>query len=110
MVTDFTKNVIKIIQNIPEGRVLTYGRVAKLAGNPQAARQVSWILHSSTKKHNLPWQRVINSKGFIAIKSEVDKQDQKSLLRQEGVRFCGEYQIDLTASMWEVESIDKLKG
>ncbi|NVM46345.1 MAG: MGMT family protein, partial [Candidatus Lokiarchaeota archaeon] len=46
MPSDFTQNVIKIIKNIPIGKVLTYGRIAKLAGNPRAARQVSWLLHS----------------------------------------------------------------
>ncbi|MFX1326123.1 MAG: MGMT family protein, partial [Promethearchaeota archaeon] len=42
--TEFTENVIHIIKNIPKGNVLTYGLVAKLAGNPRAARQVSWVL------------------------------------------------------------------
>ncbi|UCC21332.1 MAG: MGMT family protein, partial [Promethearchaeota archaeon] len=46
MPTDFTERIIQIIKNIPKGKVLTYGFVAKLAGNPRAARQVSWILHS----------------------------------------------------------------
>jgi len=109
MVTEFTKNVIKLIQNIPKSKVLTYGRIAKLAGNPKAARQVSWILHSSTKKYNLPWHRVINSKGLITLKNELDKQDQKFLLMKEGVKFCKEYQIDLASSLWSIESIDKIK-
>ncbi|MHA1457965.1 MAG: MGMT family protein [Promethearchaeota archaeon] len=62
MPSEFTQEVIKIIKNIPKGKVLTYGMIAKLAGNPRAARQVSWILHSSSKKYDLPWHRVINSK------------------------------------------------
>ncbi|TFF69089.1 MAG: MGMT family protein [Promethearchaeota archaeon] len=109
MVSEFTKKVIDLIQNIPKSKVLTYGRIAKLAGNPQGARQVSWILHSSTKKYNLPWHRVINSKGLISLKTESEKQDQKFLLLKEGVDFCGEYQIDLANAMWNIESIDKLK-
>ncbi|TFG16707.1 MAG: MGMT family protein [Promethearchaeota archaeon] len=109
MVSEFTKIVIDLIQSIPKSKVLTYGRIAKLAGNPQGARQVSWILHSSTKKYNLPWHRVINSKGNISLKTESEKQDQKFLLLKEGVKFCGEYQIDLANSMWNIESIDKIK-
>jgi methylated-DNA-protein-cysteine methyltransferase-like protein len=109
MVSEFSKNVIKLIQNIPVGKVLTYGRIAKLAGNPQAARQVSWILHSSTRKYDLPWYRVINSKGLIALKAEVEKLDQKILLEKEGVKFSGEYKIDLDESMWEIDTIDKVK-
>jgi methylated-DNA-protein-cysteine methyltransferase-like protein len=109
MVSEFSKNVIKLIQNIPVGKVLTYGRIAKLAGSPQAARQVSWILHSSTRKYDLPWHRVINSKGLIALKADVDKLDQKILLEKEGVKFNGEFKIDLSESMWEIDSIDKVK-
>jgi methylated-DNA-protein-cysteine methyltransferase-like protein len=109
MVTQFTEKVIKLIQSIPTGKVLTYGRIAKLAGNPQAARQVSWILHSSTKKHNLPWHRVINSKGLIALKAEMEKEQQKILLEKEGVKFCDKFKIDLSTSMWNIDSIDKVK-
>jgi methylated-DNA-protein-cysteine methyltransferase-like protein len=109
MVTQFTEKVIRLIQSIPKGNVLTYGRIAKLAGNPQAARQVSWILHSSTKKYNLPWHRVINSKGLIALKDEIEKEDQKLLLKSEGVKFCGKFKIDLATSMWNIDSIDKVK-
>ncbi|MEJ2296410.1 MAG: MGMT family protein [Candidatus Lokiarchaeota archaeon] len=109
MVSEFSKNVIKLIQNIPVGKVLTYGRIAKLAGNPQAARQVSWILHSSTRKYDLPWHRVINSKGLIALKAEVEKLDQKVMLEKEGVKFSEEFKIDLGESMWKIDSIDKVK-
>ena len=80
MPSQFTLDVIKIIHHIPVGKVLTYGKIAKLAGNPRAARQVSWLLHSSTKKYNLPWHRVINSQGKIALKSQDGKDYQKKLL------------------------------
>jgi len=65
--TDFTKRVIKLIGAIPKGRVATYGQIAKLAGKPHGARGVSWILHSSTRKHLLPWQRVVGAKGKISF-------------------------------------------
>ena len=106
--TDFTRVVIKIIKNIPSGKVLTYGRIAKLAGNPQAARQVSWLLHSSTKKYNLPWHRVINSLGKISMKTFDDREYQKRLLEKEGVVFRDNYKIDLKKFLWEIESIGHL--
>ncbi len=106
--SDFTRDVIKIIKNIPIGKVLTYGRIAKLAGNPQAARQVSWLLHSSTKKYNLPWHRVINSLGKISMKSLDDREYQKRLLEKEGVAFRDNYKIDLKKFLWEIDSIEYL--
>ncbi len=68
--TEFTEKVIKIIQSIPHGKVMTYGQIAAYADNPRGARQVSRILHSMSMKHDLPWHRVINSKGGISLTGE----------------------------------------
>ena len=68
--TKFTEDVLEIIKMIPRGKVMTYGQIAALANSPRGARQVSRILHSMSAKHNLPWQRVINSKGSISLTGE----------------------------------------
>ena len=99
-ISDFTNTVIKIIKQIPKGKVTTYGKIAILAGNPRSARQVSWILHSSSKKYKLPWHRVINSKGIIAIKSVDGKNTQKELLEKEGIEFKSEFKVDLKKYLW----------
>jgi len=103
-----TLNIIKIIQNIPKGKVLTYGRIAKLAGNPRAARQVAWTLNSSTEKYALPWHRVINSQGLIALNSEEGRNQQKFLLMKEGIEFVGEFEIDLSKYLWKINSIEEI--
>ena len=103
---DFTKTVIHIIKHIPKGKVLTYGHIARLAGNPRAARQVSWILHSSSKKYRLPWHRVISSNGAISIKSVDGKSFQKHLLQQEGIEISDRYEVDLDLYLWPITSLD----
>ena len=100
MYSDFTLDIIKIIKNVPSGKVLTYGLVAKLAGNPRGARQVSRILYSLTKKFNLPWHRIINSKGEISLKFEGGEQ-QRMLLEREGVEFSTNQKIDLKKYLWK---------
>lgn len=90
------------------GKVLTYGRIAKIAGNPRAARQVSWILNSSTQKYNLPWHRVINSKGLIALKSIDDKEYQKGLLESEGIEISKNFKIDLKIYLWNIDTLQEL--
>ena len=65
--TKFTEEVLDIIKMIPKGKVMTYGQIAAYAGNPRGARQVSRILHSMSSSHELPWHRVINSKGGISL-------------------------------------------
>ena len=98
--SDFTLEVISIIKSVPSGKVLTYGLVAKIAGNSRAARQVSRILHSLTKKFDLPWHRIINSKGEISLKFEGGEQ-QRMLLEREGVEFSTNQKIDLKKYLWK---------
>lgn len=85
--TPFTQKVVGIIKSIPPGKVMTYGQIAKAAGSPRAARQVVRILHSMSKKHELPWHRVINSKGQIGLSEEEYFYEQKRRLELEGVAF-----------------------
>jgi methylated-DNA-protein-cysteine methyltransferase related protein len=91
----FTEVVINIIRGIPPGKVMSYGQIAKVAGSPRGARQVVRILHSMSGKYNLPWHRVINSKGEIGIQDEELFFTQKSLLEAEGVQFKGKSTIDM---------------
>src|SRR5579875_2853548 len=93
--THFTENVISIIRNIPEGKVMTYGQIASLAGSPGAARQVVRILHSMSKKYQLPWHRVINSKGELAILDDESFSMQKLLLEMEGVEIINRKIVNL---------------
>ncbi len=85
MESSFTQRAVEILRRIPEGQVTSYGIVAGLAGNPRGARQVVRILHSLSRKYNLPWHRVINSKGYIAIKDPEGFEEQKILLEMEGI-------------------------
>lgn len=99
--TPFTENVLKIIKGIPEGKVMTYGQIARLAGSARAARQVVRILHSMSKKHHLPWHRVVNSKGQIGLKDEESVQEQILSLEAEGIEFGVHNQIDLNRYQWD---------
>ncbi|MCG5102295.1 MGMT family protein [Oceanobacillus alkalisoli] len=91
----FTEKVIQIIKDIPEGKVMTYGQIAKLAGNPRAARQVARILHTMSRKYHLPWHRVINAKGQIAMKEEEKFNEQRLSLEAEGVEVDDKGRVDL---------------
>ena len=96
----YHQRCVEIIQNIPRGKVTTYGQIAALAGNPRGARQVSRILHSSSEKEGLPWHRVINSKGGISLERDRGYELQKTLLEQEGVEFNAKDFIDLKKYRW----------
>lgn len=91
----FTAQVIEIISAIPAGKVMTYGQVAGAAGSPRAARQVVRILHSMSGKHGLPWHRVVNARGEIAIREEEGFFLQKMFLEGEGVEVTEDGLVNL---------------
>lgn len=96
----FSDRVIHKIKSIPHGRVASYGQIAALAGSPRAARQVVWLLHSSSRKHGLPWHRVINRQGGISLDPGQGYEIQKAMLEAEGVQFDQRDQIDLSRYGW----------
>lgn len=96
----FTEETIKIIRGIPAGKVMSYGQIAGAAGNPRGARQVARILHSSSKKHNLPWHRVVNSKGEISLQGE-GFETQRFLLESEGIHLDESGRLNLKVYRYE---------
>ncbi len=99
--TDFTEHVLDIIKSIPKGKVMTYGQIAAYAGNPRGARQVSRILHGMSRKHKLPWHRVINAKGTISLTGEPGLV-QGQMLASEGVSVINK-KIKLSEHLYTIE-------
>lgn len=91
----FTLRVIEVIKSIPEGSIMTYGQIAEQAGSRRAARQVVRILHSLSGIHNLPWHRVVNAKGEIAIPDEESRYMQMVILQGEGVEVSKDGRVDV---------------
>lgn len=106
----FHARVKALIKKIPRGKVATYGQLAALAGNPRGARQVAWVLHASSDKDKLPWQRVINSAGTISLPRLEGYEVQRALLEKEGVKFGLREQIDLKRYQWQPREVKKTKG
>ncbi|GIN84691.1 methylated-DNA--[protein]-cysteine S-methyltransferase [Heyndrickxia sporothermodurans] len=104
--TPFTEKVISIIQGIPEGKVMTYGQIAALAGSPRAARQIVRILHSMSKKHRLPWHRVVNAKGMIGLTDE-QAEIQRFSLESEGIEFNLNGSINLKKYQFRYEFLNE---
>ena len=97
----FSQRVKRLIKSIPGGKVATYGQIAAYAGNPLGARQVVRILHTSSLKDRLPWHRVINRKGQIALKPGQGREMQRELLQKEGVVFDDNDTVDLKKYLWK---------
>lgn len=102
--TPFTEKVIAIILAIPEGKVMTYGQIASSAGSPRAARQVVRVLHAMSQKYKLPWHRVVNAQGKIALQDEEGRFKQMLYLSSEGVEVDENGYIDLTIHQYQSQA------
>lgn len=94
--------IYKIVRQIPQGKVATYGQVAELANLAGKARVVGYALFRVDINSDIPWHRVINSKGMISespFRQGADNQ-QRHLLEQEGIEFNSEGKINLRQYQW----------
>jgi len=83
--TSFQRKVYKVVKRIPQGKVMSYQIIAKLAGRPGAWRAVGNILNKN-RDHKIPCHRVIRSDGRIGgYNKGVNKKH--LLLKKEGVKI-----------------------
>ena len=95
----FAERVYAIVAQIPLGRVMTYGQIAGLAGNAQAARIVGGIAHFGPP--DLPWQRVVNKSGGLAAGwPNGGRAGQRALLEQEGISVSDSDTVNVIELLW----------
>ena len=96
----FFQKIIEIIKDIPQGKVATYGQIAAMAGT-QNPRIVGFALAGLKEDTDIPWFRVINSKGKISFPEESNAYKiQYSLLQQDGIIFSVNNRINLNQFGW----------
>jgi methylated-DNA-protein-cysteine methyltransferase-like protein len=67
---DFFKMVWDVVRLIPEGRVTSYGAIAKYLGSARSSRMVGWAMNAShTSNPPVPAQRVVNRNGILTGKN-----------------------------------------
>ena len=82
-------DVYSILVKIPEGKVTTYGDIAKALGHPSASRAIGRILNKNPNPVVVPCHRVVMSDGSIGGYA-FGKTMKKELLEKEGLRFTGD--------------------
>ncbi|MCQ3831072.1 MGMT family protein [Microbulbifer elongatus] len=95
---DATTRIFLALARVPRGRVVTYGKLAELAGLPRAARLVGHTLRKLPGDTTLPWHRVINAQGKISLPPP-GSQRQKERLEAEGVVLISG-KVDLARYGW----------
>ena len=93
--------IYQMVSNVPEGKVASYGQIARLIGRPRNARQVGYALAALPEGHEVPWHRIVNSKGEISARSKAGYEDyQRILLEEEGVEFSPAQRVYLKQFLW----------
>lgn len=93
--TEFSKRIYDVVKGIPRGSVMSYGRVAALAGNARAARGVGYAL-SHVDGEGLPCHRVVFADGSLARDAVFGGEGvQRRLLEAEGVPFLPDGRVDM---------------
>ena len=87
----FFPAVYEVVRQIPCGRVMSYGQIARLLGFPRAARQVGWAMRCCSD--DIPWQRVVKDSGEIAGGGHAEFR--RILLEDEGVTFLPDGRVDM---------------
>jgi methylated-DNA-protein-cysteine methyltransferase-like protein len=95
----FKERVYALVSQIPTGRVMTYGQIAALCGDPRAAWEVGQIAH--TGPTDLPWQRVVNKQGGLAVGWPQGGQEaHRAALESDGIEVGDDYRVDVARLQW----------
>ena len=95
----FKGSVYRLVREIPEGRVMSYGDIAVLCGRPYAARQVGGLAHFGPT--DLPWHRVVNRLGDCASGYYGGKAGHRQALEDEGFTVIGYRIVDFKERRWK---------
>ena len=104
------EKIYAVVRRIPVGKVASYGQVAELAGLPRAARLVGNVMSKLPAGSDVPWHRVLNSKGEISIDPDAPAaSEQRARLLEEGVRMTRRG-VNMRESRWQVTLDEWLWG
>lgn len=99
---NFFERVYAIARQIPEGRVTSYGAIAKALGTARSARMVGWAMNASHNMEDVPAHRVVNRNGVLTGKHHFDGTSlMQQLLESEGVEVVNNQIVDFEKYFWK---------
>lgn len=102
---EFRAKVEVLMAELPNDKVTTYGDLAAMAGHPRAARIVGGIAHTGPTE--LPWHRLVNAQGGLAVGFPGGQDVQRQLLEQDGIKCDEEWHVkDFGERRWRPQEFD----
>lgn len=89
--------ILSVVEEIPEGRVASYGQIARLIGRDKNSRLVGRVLGMAEYYGEYPCHRVVNHAGRLAPHFY----EQRALLLEEGVEFKQNGCVDMGKCRWD---------
>ena len=99
MKDNFFEKVYSVVTQIPEGKVTSYGAIARYLGSSKSARMVGWALN---KSKDIPAHRVVNKQGLLTGKFHFDGINlMRHLLENEGVLVKDNHIVNMDKVFWD---------
>lgn len=95
---DLIYEILSVVEEIPEGKVATYGQIARMIGREQNARLVGRVLSMSEFYGRYPCHRVVNHAGRLAP----GWKEQRQFLEDEDVPMKNETHVDIKSCQWHL--------
>lgn len=94
------------MSELPKDKVTTYGDLAAMSGHPRAARIVGGIAHGGPLE--LPWHRLVNASGGLAIGFPGGREVQLQLLTQDGIACSENWHVkDFSSRRWRFDNVEQ---
>ncbi len=103
----FAEKVYEVVNQIPYGKVTSYGAIARHIGMARSARLVGWVLGKSIfSKQIIPAHRVVNRNGVLTGKHHFENENTMAeMLQEEGVKVKDEQIIDFKNYFWDPSTL-----
>ena len=98
----FFEKVYQVAEQIPYGRVTSYGAIAKYQGTPKSARMVGWAMNASHVNPKVPAHRVVNRIGMLSGKHHFEGTNlMQQLLESEDVEVLDNQIQNFESLFWD---------
>ena len=98
----FFSKVYEVVRSVPEGKVTTYGAIAKYLGSPQSSRMVGWAMNAAHSHPDIPAHRVVNRKGLLTGKHHFwGSNVMNQLLENEGIKIIQDQIQNFESYFWD---------
>ena len=100
-ISDTYKMIYEIVQQIPKGKVTSYGIIAKIIGSGFSARVVGYAMNKAHDLENVPAHRVVNRNGLLTGKHHFSPPElMNQLLEKEGIKILDDQVVNFKQHLW----------